>query len=44
MVRAYIISSLMPSGVTSKAAMRGQCKTGHARMPSGTRLFYSAAC
>jgi len=33
-----------PSVVTSKAAMRGQCKTGHARKPSGTRLFYSAAC
>src|SRR5947209_19800190 len=32
------------SGVTSKAAMRGQCKTGHARKLSGTRLFYSAAC
>jgi len=32
------------SVVTSQAAMRGQCKTGHARKPSGTRLFYSAAC
>jgi predicted HTH transcriptional regulator len=32
------------SVVTSKAAIRGQCKTGHARKPSGTRLFYSAAC
>src|ERR1700756_3582221 len=37
-------ASLGASVVTSKAAMRGQCKTGHARKPSGTRLFYSAAC
>ena len=31
------------SVVTSKAAMRGQGKTGHARKPSRTSLFYTAA-
>jgi hypothetical protein len=33
----------MPSVVTSKAAMRGQGKTGHAQEPSGTSWFYTAA-
>jgi hypothetical protein len=31
------------SVVTSKAAMRGQGKTGHARKPSRTSLFYTAS-
>jgi hypothetical protein len=30
------------SVITSKAAMRGQGKTGHAGKPSGTSLFYTA--